>query len=334
MAKESVPGEGKELQNLPGAKKAAQKQSSEEKARVRFNRLICEIETMETEHKAQAAQADLYHQLYRQKLLPLMQQYAAEKLLLVQQFDAILAKNKFSKAQVRLYTQWVVATLEEVATHSEEARLLLHQREEQLWNMQPKRQKARMETFEKEDEENEPGEDGSTKDFFEETFENFFSAQPKPKAEKEPVNEIDDIGTLYKELAKKLHPDLEQNEGAKAEKHELMQQLTAARKQRDLYTLLRIRATLQPGNDELGNWPLQQLKRYNKLLQEKLQTLMNKFSGSLISQMLTGGAPADAEKEINSEVRQIKKVLRNIREDRAMISRREHLEQLINAMKE
>src|SRR5262249_41275155 len=48
------------------------------------------------------------------------------------------------------------------------------------------------------------------------------------------------IASIYKQLAKVLHPDLEQNEVRKQQKVRLMQELTTAYHDHDLHTLLRL----------------------------------------------------------------------------------------------
>jgi hypothetical protein len=48
------------------------------------------------------------------------------------------------------------------------------------------------------------------------------------------------IAKLYKQLARVLHPDLEQDRGLQSEKVQLMQELTEAYRQNDLHTLLRL----------------------------------------------------------------------------------------------
>lgn len=48
------------------------------------------------------------------------------------------------------------------------------------------------------------------------------------------------IGSIYKQLAKVLHPDLEQNPAERARKVALMQELTVAHRAGDLHTLLRL----------------------------------------------------------------------------------------------
>lgn len=48
------------------------------------------------------------------------------------------------------------------------------------------------------------------------------------------------LSTIYKQLAKVIHPDLETDPARRAEKQRVMQELTAAHRQRDLHTLLRL----------------------------------------------------------------------------------------------
>lgn len=81
--------------------------------------------------------------------------------------------------------------------------------------------------------------------------------------------------TVYMELAKKLHPDREQDEALRAVKEERMKQLTEAYQKKDLAALLTMQVswleetvTLTPGelSDEV-------LKGYNKVLKAQLKKL-------------------------------------------------------------
>ncbi len=82
------------------------------------------------------------------------------------------------------------------------------------------------------------------------------------------------LATMYKQLARALHPDLEQDEALKAEKEELMKQLTVAYEAQDLHTLLRIEAQWMARNS--GNIEAlteEKLAIYNAVLKEQVEEL-------------------------------------------------------------
>ncbi|MBL9139105.1 MAG: hypothetical protein JNK85_24775 [Verrucomicrobiales bacterium] len=69
-----------------------------------------------------------------------------------------------------------------------------------------------------------------------------------------------DIGRLYKQLAKLLHPDLEPDAARRQEKEAAMKRLTTAYKDGDLHTMLRLEV----------EWILQEQADANRLTDEKL----------------------------------------------------------------
>lgn len=97
------------------------------------------------------------------------------------------------------------------------------------------------------------------------------------KAERERLLEearTKNISSIYRQLAKAFHPDLEQNEELKLEKEQLMKELTTAYEKKDLHTLLRLEiAWIQKEEnnpDKLGD---EKLKIYNEALKQQVQEL-------------------------------------------------------------
>ncbi len=83
-----------------------------------------------------------------------------------------------------------------------------------------------------------------------------------------------DLGNLYRQLAKLLHPDLEQDPGLRAEKETDMKELTTAHKQRDLHTLLRLELKWIAHEDaRIDQLTDTKLAIYNQVLREQLQDL-------------------------------------------------------------
>lgn len=82
------------------------------------------------------------------------------------------------------------------------------------------------------------------------------------------------LATIYKQLAKILHPDLERDAERRAEKERLMQELTAAYKAGDLHTLLRLELEYihrEQGNlERLGE---EKLAVYCEVLAEQVREL-------------------------------------------------------------
>jgi hypothetical protein len=82
------------------------------------------------------------------------------------------------------------------------------------------------------------------------------------------------LGTLFRQLAKVLHPDLEPDETLKAERQSLMQELTAAYERRDLSALLRMELRwLQKQEHNIEALGELRAKAYIQLLKDQLATL-------------------------------------------------------------
>lgn len=78
-----------------------------------------------------------------------------------------------------------------------------------------------------------------------------------------------DIQSLFKELAKQLHPDTELDERLKLEKQELMKQLVNARDEHDIFELLKLRFLVLAKDDNLNLFDHAAMKRLTKLIQQK-----------------------------------------------------------------
>ncbi|MEN9840651.1 MAG: hypothetical protein RL376_451 [Verrucomicrobiota bacterium] len=82
------------------------------------------------------------------------------------------------------------------------------------------------------------------------------------------------IATIYKQLAKVLHPDLEQDPARRAEKQKLMQELTVAYGAGDLHTLLRLELEfIHREQGDLMRLGEDKLKIYCELLTEQAKEL-------------------------------------------------------------
>jgi succinate dehydrogenase flavin-adding protein (antitoxin of CptAB toxin-antitoxin module) len=86
------------------------------------------------------------------------------------------------------------------------------------------------------------------------------------------------ISSIYRQLAKIIHPDLEADETIKLEKEELMKQLTAAYENNDLHTLLSLEIQwIQKEENQLSALTDEKLKTYNKIMEEQAEDLKNEI---------------------------------------------------------
>ena len=98
------------------------------------------------------------------------------------------------------------------------------------------------------------------------------AADDKKQAEEKNITKS--VRSLYMDLVKALHPDLEPDEAEKARKTELMKQVTTAYQANELLTLLRLQLELQRiDQSHLENLAEDQLRYYNKLLKEQAREL-------------------------------------------------------------
>lgn len=101
--------------------------------------------------------------------------------------------------------------------------------------------------------------------------------QEKEKQQQE-VDELKqkNISTIYKQLAKLFHPDLEQDENRRAEKEILMKELTTAYQAKNLHALLTLELKwIHKETDHLESLTEEKLNTYIQVLQEQAQELEN-----------------------------------------------------------
>jgi len=82
------------------------------------------------------------------------------------------------------------------------------------------------------------------------------------------------IASIYKQLARALHPDLEPDDESRRRKVVLMQELTTAYRENDLHTLLRLELEwIQKEEQDLDRLTDEKLRIYNEVLREQVQEL-------------------------------------------------------------
>lgn len=86
------------------------------------------------------------------------------------------------------------------------------------------------------------------------------------------------LQSIYRRLAKLLHPDLETDPERKAEKESLMRQLNTAHESRDLHTVLRLELEwIHREERDLGRLTDDKLRLYNEVLKEQAADLKQKL---------------------------------------------------------
>ncbi|MBN8248497.1 MAG: hypothetical protein J0L84_13790 [Verrucomicrobia bacterium] len=83
-----------------------------------------------------------------------------------------------------------------------------------------------------------------------------------------------DLGSLYKQLAKLLHPDLESDPARREEKESAMKRLTIAYKDRDLHALLELELEwIRHEGTDASSLSTEKLRVYNGILEEQVREL-------------------------------------------------------------
>lgn len=85
------------------------------------------------------------------------------------------------------------------------------------------------------------------------------------------------LSTIYKRLAKKLHPDLEQDEEKRSEKDALMKRLSLAYKNQDLVSLLAIQSEFAEEESPQSS-DEETMKIYNSILKDQIEELKQEFA--------------------------------------------------------
>jgi len=82
------------------------------------------------------------------------------------------------------------------------------------------------------------------------------------------------VATIYKQLARALHPDLEPDAARRGQKEVLMQELTVAYRNNDMHTLLRLEMEwIQREEGDIERLTDEKLAIYNQTLKEQVQNL-------------------------------------------------------------
>ncbi len=100
------------------------------------------------------------------------------------------------------------------------------------------------------------------------------------KLRQEAHNITKTVQAVYRQLVKEFHPDLEPDSTEKERKTRIMQRITEAYENDDLFELLRLQLEYnQKDSGDFALLPDEQLKYYNKLLKEQVNELENELWG-------------------------------------------------------
>jgi hypothetical protein len=115
---------------------------------------------------------------------------------------------------------------------------------------------------------------------FQAKYQKFFiqdEDQDDKKMDTEFVDLREHFMKMYKSLAKRIHPDLERNETVRLQKEQLMQELTAAKENEDLFALLTLRQKIDRIEKTESDLDENFLALYLKKIKSELKALDNKL---------------------------------------------------------
>ncbi len=148
------------------------------------------------------------------------------------------------------------------------------------------------------------------------------------KKAQEAEHKTKSVRTVYMDLIKAFHPDLEQDEAEKTRKTAIIQRVTEAYKNNDLLTLLQLQLEFERiDQDHLETLADDRLKYYNKILLEQARELeMMLFDTEMSLSMLFDLPPympcdlPTLERELEKNIKAMKKQIKLIERDLQSLS--------------
>lgn len=309
-------------------KKSSRKDSPLEKEIRRYNKLVKELQEQEKLNYQQQMADDSYMQLFFKKVQPLLIELSHTQLAFVEQLESVFYANKFSKHQEQLYLSLCIPMLQDAAKYVDMAADKLNNYLN--WQQTLPSHSSRLQV------------DVAGSIDANEAPDNFQPASAQQEEVLPAGRAIDakkNIAELYKELAKMIHPDLEQDEQRRHLKAQLMQQLTAARENEDVHAMLLIRQEADAINGraaEEKSHSLQVLKMYNSAMKKKLEQLRRKLQqqvyesfGSRKAFFAAGRKPMPVEKRVKADVQQIQALQQNLQHNLRLINTAADLKELL-----
>ena len=310
-------------------KKASKNDTQLEKETRRFNKLVKEIQEQEKQNVEQQREDEKYQQLFFKKVHPLLVELANVQFRFVKKLEEIFNSSKLSKNLERSFVAFVIPILQDAAVYLEEAKVLLDNYHNWQLTLFPKRDHTPVVN----DDEWENDEEY----LFEQN--SFSGSKPVPESFHPDTIEKKSISDLYKELAKLIHPDLEQDESKRHRKEQLMKELTEAKNKDDVHAMLLIKqkaAIINKAGNTEKTYSLQMLKLYNNAMKKKLEGLKRVLQqkifhsfGSKESFYFHGKKPIAVDNRIKSDIDNIRELQQNLQANTRIMSTAAHLKELL-----
>ena len=319
-------------------KKASKNDSPLEKEMRRFNKLVKELEEQETENKRQETEDQSYQDLFLKKVHPMLVELAHTQLAFIDKLEAVFYANKFSKSQEQFFLAFAIPVLQDAGHYLDAAREKMNNYVNWQQTLVSKQDKSPANLHDREADVLTPEEEEAAWEQWEQIQD--YSTRSKPPA----IDELEkkSVSELYKELAKMIHPDLEQDATLRHSKEQLMKELTAAKEKEDVHAMLIIRQKADAINKNAGSsqsYTLQLLKMYNSSMKKKLELLKRSLQQKIFQSFGSkeffcahGRKPVNVEARIKNDIIQIKELQQNLQVNTRVINTAADLKELLQQL--
>ncbi|MBC7867390.1 MAG: hypothetical protein H7X88_07640, partial [Gloeobacteraceae cyanobacterium ES-bin-316] len=217
-------------------KKASRKDSPMDKEMRRFNKLIKELKEQEQANAQQQVADDLYQDLFFKKVHPMLVDLAHTQLAFIEKLEGVFNAHKFSRSHEQSFLAFAIPVLQDAGHYLDAAKDKLENYINWQQTLFTRQDKSPANLPDVEDDFSTDEEQAGW-----EKWGQIYEHNTRPA--KGSIDEVEkkSISELYKELAKMIHPDLEQDEAVRHSKEQLMKELTAAKEKEDVHAMLLIR---------------------------------------------------------------------------------------------
>ncbi len=322
----------KELQQIEAKSKHKAPLTPLEKEVKKFEKLLNDIDLVERETKNNEDEEEAERQQYMTECVPEFKKLAIVKYEFLIKIERIYEQNNFSKNIEKDICGFIMEFAEDLTAYYEPLLLLQQKYYNISLTLLSDKEKKKVDKFKQDLEEGNTNDDNEEPfngaSFFEEAFGDFNDWQQQSGSKKKVAN-IDDpkfvtSKELYKDLAKALHPDLEQDEKIKLEKVKLMQELSIAKQNNDLYAMLQIQKkaiAFIKVEQQQKYLTLEKLKKFNALLQQKLKEKKHLLQVSILNNYTLDDYGFISKKDgAKKVIKQIKKSLKGIKNNIGLIN--------------
>ncbi len=294
----------------------------------RFNANIERVEVLKKELVHTKKQLEQLVQRIQKEILPLENKYTKKLVMMVRLFDWHYHSSELKAKDREKLAHFIVTKSYELIHFSHHTELL-----EIYQKYQGANQEKQVSTF--------------TESIVEEATTETKAEKPKTekqqareeKLKEELQNMSKTARSIYAELVKSFHPDLEQDEAEKERKTKIMHQITEAYQKDDVFELLRLKVSLQEEQLTADNMADDRLLYFNKLLEEQIEELTQEIKATKgegshygeLWQRFGAENPKTMDITFKGEIKQLKRMIKSLTSDIEMLRMKEYLIEFLRA---